>query len=385
MQTIQTIRWIRWITFAVLTVAVIGVSFEDARGEPPGMNPHAKNDLRDAGVNQWVGQFKPTDVEEIGDWTKYTFDTEGGEGPICITGTEFTAFHQRRDPKKLIIHLDGGGACWEGFPACSLFADEDGPSGGIFADSGLGIDNPFADWSKVYLSYCDGSVWTGNNVVEDPNFPGGVRIHRGVRNLTAGLDLARDLHPAAKVVLLSGLSAGGYGVSAGFAPWVYRFVFPPSAELYVLNDAGPALTNFEAPFDVLARANDWGFEQFYPASCTECDPFNQPAEAVKWTLENDNGYEGALVTADGDTTIGVFYLKLPSPAAYRDLLLEVHDPINAAYPDRYKRFIVGGATYHTAIGNDRFYSVTENGLPLYQWIADFVNDDPNWVDNVGAP
>jgi hypothetical protein len=118
----------------------------------------------------------------------------------------------------------------------------------------------------VYLSYCDGSVWTGNNVVEDPYFPGGIRLHYGVRNLTAGLDLARDLHPEAKKVLLGGLSAGGYGVSAGFAPWVYRFVFPPSAKLYVLNDAGPAVSNMAAPFDILARANDWGFEQFYPAS-----------------------------------------------------------------------------------------------------------------------
>ena len=376
-------RSMQWMRFAVLTLALVGVAFEGARGDPPGIDPHARHELADAGVNKYVGQFQPASAEQIGDWTKYTFDTEDGEGPVCISGTELAVFHQQRDRKKLMIILDGGGACWQNFYNCSITSDANPPAGGIFSDSGAGIDNPLAGWSKMFVSYCDGSVFTGDNTVQDPNFPGGVRHHRGLRNLTAALDLARDLHPPAKKVLLGGISAGGFGV-AGFAPSVYRFVFPPSADLYVLNDSGPALTNPALVSDVNARVNDWAYTQFYPASCTDCDPFNQPAEFVEWTLENDNGYKGALYSSDGDTTIR-FFLGIPTAAAYRALLLGTHDPINAAHPDRYKRYIRGGSTVHTAIGGGLFYALAVNGLPLYQWVADFVNEDPHWVDNVEAP
>ena len=267
---------------------------------------------------------------------------------------------------------------------CDITADANPPTGGIFAESGSGIDNPFADWSKMFVSYCDGSVFNGDNTVIDPSFPGGVRHHRGLRNVTAALDLARDLHPPAKKVLLGGISAGGYGV-AGLAPSVYRFVFPPSAQLYVLNDSGPALNNPAQVGAINARVNDWAYLQFFPESCPECaDPFNSPSEFVKWTLANDNGYKGALYSSDGDATIR-FFNSIPTAAAYRALLLGTWDPIVAAYPGRVNRFIRGGSTSHTAIGGGLFYSLVVNGLPLYQWTADFVDDDPHWVDNVGAP
>ena len=370
---------LRRMRFMLLTLALVGVAFAGASANPPGIDPHARNDLADSGVNKYVGQFHPAAAEQIGDWTKYTFDTEDAEGPVCISGTELTVFHQQRDPKLLMIILDGGGACWQDFYNCSITADGSPPTGGIFAESGAGIDNPLASWSKVFVSYCDGSVFSGDNTVEDPDFPGGIRHHRGLRNLTAALDLARDLHPPAKKVLLGGISAGGFGV-AGFGPSVYRFVFPPSAQLYVLNDSGPALTNPALVSQVNARVNDWGYTAFYPSSCTDCDPFNQPAEFVEWTLENDNGYKGALYSSDNDSTIR-FFLGIGAAPAYRNLLLSTHDPINATHPDRYKRFI-RPSSVHTAIGSTLFYTVMSNGVPLYQWVADFVNDDPNWVDLV---
>jgi len=224
----------------------------------------------------WVGAFHPNAAESIGDWTRYTYDTQDGDGPICITGTELAVFHRMRDPKKLMVILDGGGACWQGFYSCSITSDAGPPTGGSFADSDSGIDDPLADWSKVFMSYCDGSVSSGDNTVEDP--------------------------------------------IAAFAPSVYRFVFPPSAQLYVLNDSGPALTNPALVSQVNARVNDWGYTQVYPASCTECDPSNQPAAFVKWTLANDPGYKGALYGSDGDGAIR-FFPSIPTAAAYRSLLL----------------------------------------------------------------
>jgi len=365
---------------AVTALALLGM-------QCPGLHPAAMMELAATGLNQYVGQFTPASSEPAsGDWTKYTFDPDGGNGPTCIDGSPLTVFHQARDPKKLVVFLNGGGACWEDFYFCTIQADSDSPfPSGIFADSfddgGDGIDNPLADWSKLYVSYCDGSVFTGDNTVSDPNFPfGGVRHHRGVRNLTAALDLARSLHPAARKVLLSGSSAGGFGVAA-FAPSIYRFVFPPAADLLVFDDAGPPISNPALVGDVLARANDWQFEQFYPASCTDCDIFGTGSEYLDWTLDNDGSIEEALYSTDGDQVIR-FFLGIPTQAAYRAALLGTTDTLNADHPDTYKRFIRSGDTSHTSLRGDLFYTADADGVPLYEWTDDFVNGSPDWVDIV---
>jgi hypothetical protein len=171
------------------------------------------------------------------------------------------------------------------------------------------------------------------------------------------------------------------------APSLYRFIFPPSADLFVLNDSGPALTNL-APFyrpSIEARVNDWAYTQFFPESCDNSDPYtDQPAEFVKWSLDNDNGYRGALYSSDGDSTMR-FFNQILSPAAFRNLLLDTWDPIVAAYPQRIKRFIRPASSSHTAIGGLLYYTLEVNGITLYQWISDFVDENPHWVDNVGTP
>jgi hypothetical protein len=370
------------LSLTVCVFALVGVN--QCNGKYPGLAPLARLELYASGLAKYVGQFQPAGAPEDvgGGWDKYTFDTEGGDGPICIAGTPLTIFHQQRDPKNLLIVLDGGGACVQDLYLCSILADEDPPgNGGIFADSFDGIDNPFADWSKLFVSYCDGSVFSGDNELVDANFPfGPTRFHRGVRNLTAALDLARSLHPNAKDVLLSGISAGGYGVSI-YAPLLFRLVFPPSANLFALNDSGPGLAN--PALGAVIQDNDWQFSQFFPASCTACStlPGSEQGALIQWTLDNDNGYKGALYSTDGDAVIRSFTF-IPTQEAYRALLLSVHDPIHAAHPDRYKRFIRSGSEEHTALGFFGFYTFEADGVPLYQWVEDFVNADPGWVDIV---
>src|SRR5262245_3121888 len=96
--------WLALLTLSFVTVGFQGAFAQD-RGQaafrPPGLDPQARNELAAVGVNKYVGKFQPSGSEEIGDWTRYTFDTQGGDGPICISGTELTVFHQERDPMKL--------------------------------------------------------------------------------------------------------------------------------------------------------------------------------------------------------------------------------------------------------------------------------------------
>lgn len=258
-------------------------------------------------------------------------------------------------------------------------------------------DNPFRDYSIVYMPYCDGSVFGGDNdVPDDPAF--GIRRHRGLRNLSAGMDVGKAAFPNASRITVAGSSAGGVGAAA-FAPFLARFLYGNNTHLTVFNDAGPIAVNLNAADAVAARDADWQFAQFYPASCTECSAFGQQTAIVDWRLNNDRTIREAFYETDGDATnIGFASANLPgffdplppiipfpnglSQTEYRALILAEHGALNDAHPDRYKRFIVSGDASHTALQSPRFYSFDADGVPLNEWTDDFVSPRPFWVDIV---
>ncbi len=159
-------------------------------------------------------------------------------------------------------------------------------------------------------------------------------------------------------------------------------------KLMVFNDAGPVAINLEDTGAIAARAADWQFGQFYPASCTSCSDMGQSTELIKWRLENDNTIREAFYSTDFDLT-NRFFLKLVPPFVdfvvggliYRNLIISEHGIINMLFPDRYKRFIRAARFSHTALQNDQFYE-SANGVPLYEWLGDFLVPRPSWTDIV---
>lgn len=380
----------------LLCVGVLALA-EATFAEPSqGLDRQAKRELVASGVTRYLGQFTPAASTDVGEgWVKHTFAPGLDQGPMCIAGTPYSMFTLKRDPRKLLIMLQGGGACWQDFYACNVLAEAQEPPPppvGIWSDgfdTGAGtIPNPLADWSVAYLPYCDGSVFSGDNAVVDPAFqafieeqlglPAGegppVRFHRGMRNLTAGIDVAHSTFPRARRILLAGSSAGGVGAAA-FAPFIVRFAYGDTRELRVLNDAGPNAVNLLDIDGILARAADWRFGQFYPASCTACDELGQGTGIVKWRLEHDRTIREGFYSTDADTT-NRFFLKVPTQELYRGLIVSEHGEIHAAFPNRYKRFIRSGDTTHTALQTPLYFLGTANGLPLILWVDDFVK--PDW-------
>jgi len=376
---------------------------------PIGLNKAARAELEAAGVNKYLGQFHPQEAEDIGDgWLRHRY-TPSVAGPLCIAGTEYSVFTKARDPRKLLIFTQGGGACWEGFYNCNIVVDTPTqlpppPPVGLWSEDGLQtpvgqVDNPFADYSIVYMPYCDGSVFTGDNDVVDADFPfGDIRFHRGLKNLSAGMDVAKHRFPRARKIVVAGSSAGGVG-AASFAPFLVRMLYGNYRDLAVFNDAGPnainplAMNTTIAP-DVMLRANDWQFGQFYPASCTDCDVTGQGTEIVRWRLENDTTVRDSFYSTDGDAT-NRFFLQVPTQELYRGLIVSEHGEINAAHPFRYKRFIQSGSTTHTALQTPLLYIGFADGVPLNLWTKDFLETPlarwikalregriPLWVDAV---
>lgn len=377
-------------SFKLLSLVLVGFVLL-GNGSPRGLDEDAASELRDVGVDKYLGEFTPVVSEELAEgWVKHTFDPDFGDGPICIAGTPFTVFTKRQNPAKLMIFLQGGGACWQDFYFCNILADDAppplaGPHSGIWVDSfDTGtevIPNPVGDWSIVYVPYCDGSVFTGDNDVIDPSFPfGPVRFHRGLRNVSAAMDLAKSVFPHPSRILLGGSSAGGVGVAA-FSPFLARFTYGNNAKLMVFNDAGPVAINLDAVADIQARADDWQFGQFLPPSCTDCSDLGQSTEIIHWRLDNDSTIREAFYSTDGDTT-NRFFMKVPTQEQYRELLLTEHGALHDRFPDRYKTFIRSGDDEHTALQRPTFYLGAANGVPLDVWTDDFLVPRPFWVDIV---
>ena len=423
---------------SVLALTIIAINGATAGGpkgpkDPKvtkGLSGEAFDELSASGVDKYLGTSMSVE-SDFGVWTKHTFDPEytpdpsypSGErpdGPVCIAGTDYSVFTKAGDPKQLLIFLQGGGACWQGFYRCNILADDQAPPAappfpGVFDSSSP--DNPFADHSVVYMPYCDGSAFGGDNDVNDANFEfGPTRHHRGVRNLSAGMDVAGDTFPRAKQITVMGHSAGGVGVAA-FAPFLARFVYGNQPMLTVHNDAGPIAVNLgmgSPPFgcadiaclSVVARAFDWKFSQFYPLSCIldgRCNPFGQQTGIIDWRLENDSTIREVFYDTDSDRTNRFFAQgdgTLMDPLDYRDLILTEHGALNDAYPKRYKRFIVSADDTHGAVQVTAptpnflfqqplaFYTQEANGVLLSDWITDFLqpgvraSQDDIWNDIV---
>jgi hypothetical protein len=409
----------RVLTILTLSLAAFLLISADGDAKQKGLNSDALAELSTAGVDKYLGMASVSVVEDDigGGWTRHTFDPEYDQtgtpnGPACIAGTPYSVLTKAGDPDKLLIFLQGGGACWQNFYQCNIAAEaQNGPRPpfGVFDSSDP--DNPFADYSIVYMPYCDGSAFGGDNDVLDGSFPfGPVRFHRGVQNLSAGMDVAGATFPLVKKMKITvmGHSAGGVGVAA-FAPFLTRFVYGNGPDLTVFNDAGPIAVNLGSPpapfcnfnpldfscLSVLARASDWNFAQFYPQSCIldgRCNPFGQQTGIIDWRLDNDSTIREAFYETDADGTNRFFAQgdgTRMDPLVYRDLILTEHGALHDAHKKRYKRFIVSGDNTHGGVQGtagsrddanndcfpprpDLFYTQEANGVLLNEWTREFV-------------
>jgi len=400
-------------TLYLFLIVCLAIASGTALADESGLNADAMSELRAAGVDKYLGTSE-SEKSEFGVWTRHAFDPNyvpdetyplgvRPDGPVCIAGTNYSVFTRKGDPKKLLIFLQGGGACWQGFYNCNVLAEaqfppQNGPFPGVFDPTMP--DNPFADYSVVYMPYCDGSTFGGDNDVNDADFPfAQTRHHRGLRNVSAGMDVAKDMFPKAKQITVMGHSAGGVGAAA-FAPFLTRFVFGNNTKLTVYNDAGPIAVNLGTPpgaggpdipwLSVFARQNDWQFQQFYPQSCIDdgrCNAFGQQTGIIDWRLENDSTIREGFYETDSDRTNRFFAQgdgSLMDPEVYRELILTEHGALNEAYPRRYKRFIVSGDDTHGAVQVTAptpnfpfpqpfsFYQREANGTPLTKWASELV-------------
>ena len=320
-----------------------------------------------------MGQFSPETVEDENGITVYTFAPDD-DGPTCLYGDPFRVTVRDTDSKDLMIYLQGGGACWSQKCAANKTAGAGiQPIGWTNADPDF---NPvFFDYDVVFVAYCDGSVFSGDNVVKKPD--GSIeRRHRGLANLSAALDIALERFPDPERIVLAGSSAGGYGTILGTA--ATRMAYPKTP-LFVINDAGIGLTNPADPSIVEAATTEWKFTQFVPPSCEGCVESGQFTSFIGWGLEHDPSLRVSAFSSYQDGIIGGVFLNMDGPD-FQSLLLSETDSIHQRFPERFERFVIDGGA-HTAILAG-YSGLSVNGENLMDWSRAMIEKTPEWRDQL---
>lgn len=223
-----------------------------------------------------------------GEWTQVEVDPDEW-GAVCGDGSPYS-FWIRPAPEgspldQVVIGLQGGGVCvfeadcvprLESNPGLFTAADDVPYSAGIVSDDPA--VSPFADWTKVYLPYCNQDVFAGGGAVEQL---GELALPRaGGVNLRSAVQMTRDwlwreldaeggdgFRPDQVTALVGGWSAGAYGTLYNYHWFLDDLQWPRTV---AFPDAGLALDNGEALSVAglgLVKIPLWGTQPNLPPYC----------------------------------------------------------------------------------------------------------------------
>jgi hypothetical protein len=328
--------------------------------------------------------------------------------------------------KKLMIFLDGGGACFNALTCAvnpSCFADFTWCGGNFPLWLGGGLlpgrsfisndgvfnradaANPVKDWNFVYVPYCTGDEHMGynsNGLVPQV----GAQQFVGYANMHLFLERIVPTFPGLTQVLLTGMSAGGLGAMFNYPQVAKAF---GSVPVYDLDDSGPLMKD---PYLAKCQQDEqrklWGYDQTVLAECgADCpDPTNATLDfAVHVAKKYPNAAFG-LIDSTGDSAISSFFgyganncsgltSAPPTPltqATFTAGLTDIRTKL-MAYPN-FGAFLFDG-TEHTTISRAPYTAggpspldtrtagggTDGGGVALTDWIAQLANDGK--VTNVG--
>lgn len=365
------------------------------------------------------------------DGSRRTVEPSCSGGPVMTAAgpvpgdTQFSFFIKRGNPNKLLVGFDGGGACWNeatcigsvltSSPTYSRVVDETPESlaqgQGVFDDRNP--DNPFGEYTKVFVPYCTADVhWGSRDTTYVLPLPGGGSLpwrirHRGSDNLIAVLDwlkrngTSRSLDLArVQDMTVTGLSAGAYGTVNGFG---YFATATPRARLNLVADAGIGVQTkafFDQAVYNAAGTEVWGVSKNLPVWVPGMSTMLPTASANPSLLVPLAFQANALwkpnakfssITAQLDLVQIGFYSLMKGN--FNPGLAEAFEwyagmrsitAATAALPN-YRYFIESG-NFHTFLANDQYtYQKGVHGISVAHWITQKIKPGARVWDNLTAP
>ena len=294
-------------------------------------------------------------------------------GAKCLDGSPTgIGVNLTKDSDDVLVFLEGGGACWDAAscwgPAPTAFnvltgygktqLDTDPQIPAIYLLDRSDSDNPFKDKNIVYVPYCTGDSFSGDNVTT-LNYLGTDHESHFVGHKNIELYLARLLatFPKAKRVWVAGDSAGGFGAS--FNAGTFQDAFT-SARVDVIDDSGQPIDPDPAKWAQWKSV--WNMQ--LPADCTTCA--KGPSGFVDYYRMKYPTNRFGLISFDYDVVIAPF-MSL-SLTQFHDELTAMLDHFDTSFANGHY-FVLAGAS-HVGL-------VTPTG-DLKSWVKEMVSDSTIW-------
>ena len=298
---------------------------------------------------------------------------------MCADGSAFHFYVREASPTKVLFYLEGGGACFSGDmckPGSGTYSENISPVSKLEDSPGIfdfaNPENPFADYSVVYVPYCTGDVHAGNITKDYGN--GVVTQHKGFVNASNALDTMIKRFPNTTQLVVAGSSAGSFPtpVFAGIAGDQL-----PNADLKVFADSSGAVPDAMGfvigNWGTLETLPDWPeiegltVDQFTPAYT-----FIKAAEHNPKITFARHDFAFDSVLSSFARMAGLSPDDLVSVMQTNEAKVEATG-VNVA------NWISPGDD-HTIAVRDEFYTEEMNGVRFVDWFTAFMNDSPE-ADN----
>jgi hypothetical protein len=314
----------------------------------------------------------------------------------CANGEDFRFHVRHAATDKLMLFWNGGGACWTGRMCDPANSTNDISRGMIYRsrptaeygnhprtyDGAFALaneENPFKDWTIIFIPYITGDVHLGNRDRTYQKDDGSefVICHRGRANSKAVLEYAARTFASPTRVFVSGASAGGIASSfyAGEVAEMY-----PDAEIVQFSGGS---SGYRAPFPQTDQWKVWGV----------FDDLPEWFDAKRFRLENTRIIDFFFATAAAfprikfhtydtayDQTQTVFHTLIGFPSLLYHTLQANRAELDEILP--YIRSYTAPGSFHSLLRFDELYTRKVAGVRVVDWVRDIA--DGKEVENVNC-
>ena len=298
---------------------------------------------------------------------------------MCADGSAFHFYLREASPTKVLFYLEGGGACFSGDmckPGSGTYSENISPVSKLEDSPGIfdfaNPENPFADYSVVYVPYCTGDVHAGNITKDYGN--GVVTQHKGFVNASNALDTMIKRFPNTTQLVVAGSSAGSFPtpVFAGMAGDQL-----PNADLKVFADSSGAV-----PDAMGFVIGNWGTLETLPdwpeIEGLTVDQFT-PAYTFIKAAEHNPKIRFARHDFAFDSVLSSFARMAGLSPDDLVSVMRTNESKVEATGVNVANWISPGDD-HTIAVRDEFYTEEMNGVRFVDWFTAFMNDSPE-ADN----
>jgi hypothetical protein len=299
-------------------------------------------------------------------------------GSSCADGSA-TGFgiNLNSSSKKVLIFLEGGGACWDangcwGAVATSFYMNgytatqmnSDPQLTALYILNRSDTTNPFKDFNLVFIPYCTGDAFAGASITDMTvnSAPKGTHFVGSV-NMTLFLERLVPTFAAADEVWLGGDSAGGFGAAFNFGRVRTAFA---GKTVNVLDDSGQPIEPDPQRWALWLNAWDIAL----PPDCDECSL--GPQAFVDYYRASAPDGKFGLISYQFDSIIAPF-MNLSATQFNQELYAQL-DHIDATWPNA-RYFVIAGSSHVGLLAPSQ---------ALKDWITAMVTGSPSWKVSICA-